>query len=169
MKFTILVMAAVAFLYGAVRPMRTPAYTAKTSTLQGARPRQNVSTGIPATTTPTAPPRTPNVSLFAILADPGRFHGREIEIEGVVSYGHSQFVLAPDPFNMTYSTGANLICLDVSECNRKEELQKHGNPAVCYLRGVVDSNDFGPNEYPPKSCTFHAHDCRLVVHIAKEK
>lgn len=113
--------------------------------------------------------RTPRVSLLAIIANPEKFHGKQIQIEALVSYGHDQFVLAPDPFNMTYSTGASLVHLDVTRCDKREELRKHGNPAVCYLRGTVDAHDPGPAEYPPKACTFRASECQFVVPVAKQK
>lgn len=103
------------------------------------------------------------VSLIAILADPIRFDGQDIQIEGFVCESERAFVLSPDLNSMAQNLTANLIYLDVSECRNKENLNKKGNPAHCYLKGSVDARDLGPQPYLPFACTFRAKECIMVV------
>jgi len=97
------------------------------------------------------------LSLFPILADPEKFHGREIELEAFVASREGSCVLAPTLSCIGNLVGPSLVNLDVEACRGCERL-KDLNPGVCYLVGIVDARDHGP--LTPKAFTFRAKECK---------
>jgi hypothetical protein len=102
------------------------------------------------------------LSLFPVLADPGRFNGQEIEIEAFVASAEGHYVLAPTLSCIANSTGPSLVNLEISGCRGREKL-KNLNPGICYLRGIVDAVEFGGP--PPMAFTFRAIECKSAVRV----
>ena len=53
------------------------------------------------------------ISLYSVLANPGQYHGQELEIEGFVSSSEGMFALSPDLESLGQNVIANMIYLDV--------------------------------------------------------
>jgi hypothetical protein len=102
------------------------------------------------------------LSLFPVLADPGKFHGQEIDIEAFVASAEGHYVLAPTLSCIANSTGPSLVNLDINRCRGKEKLNSL-NPGICYLRGTVDAAEYGGP--PPMAFTFRAIECKNAVRV----
>jgi len=109
------------------------------------------------------------ISLIPVLADPSKYHGREIEVEAFFSYSQGHFILAPDLSSLAHDVAANCYYLDLSSCLEKDKLLGCGNPAICCLRGVVDASEFGPTQHSMLAGTFRAKKCTLVARLRPEK
>jgi hypothetical protein len=107
------------------------------------------------------------ISLISIVADPSKYHGRELEVMAFFSFNetHGQYILAPDLDSIGQDLTANCVYLDVSQCAEKLKLENVGNPALCILRGTVDTNHVGFADYPMFPCGFHATKCVLSVRL----
>lgn len=94
------------------------------------------------------------VSLFAILADPQKFDGTEVQVQGFFSYDVHGHFLSPDLGSFANALGYNILILDTNGCKNTQELHNHGNPAVCTVRGMIDAKDRGALEHAPFACTL---------------
>lgn len=103
------------------------------------------------------------ISLYSVLANPGQYHGQELEIEGFVSSSEGMFALSPDLESLGQNVIANMIYLDVTDCKHRTRLTAHGNPAHCFLKGRVDATRHGWRDEVRWICTFVASDCQMVV------
>jgi len=102
------------------------------------------------------------ISLIAILADPGKYDGKEVAVQGFFSHTHGEWVLAPDLTSLSQSIGVNCLNLDLSKCDEKQKLMEVGNPGICFLVGTFDAQDFGPRENSTLAGTFRAKKCSGV-------
>lgn len=113
-----------------------------------------------------APPSQPSirrpVSLITLLADPGKYHGKEIAVQAFFSHAHGEWVIAPDLTSISQDMGVNFFILDLSKCDESSKLDEVGNPGMCFLVGTVDALDYGPREHSFVAGTFRAKKCSGV-------
>jgi hypothetical protein len=129
-----------------------------------------------ATATPESSPGVPLsqpatnrvISLIPVVADPRKYHGQEIAVQGFFSHDKGQWVLASELTSLRHNVAVNCLNLDVSHCDRSEELLKTGSRGMCVLVGTVDADDLGRWEYLTFACTFRAKQCRLAVKLSPE-
>lgn len=107
------------------------------------------------------------ISTIAVIADPSRFSGREVEVMGFVSRdpAHGKYVLAPDLDSISEGLAANCVSLDLGDCDEKDQLLKVSNPCVCIVRGTVEAGAPTPGEYRMYACGFRATKCVLAASL----
>lgn len=101
------------------------------------------------------------VSLIAIIADPERFHGREVWVTGFVSTMEDCSVVAINKESLEYSIGLNCLYLDLSRIQRsqREKFKVESNLRCCSLRGFVDARKYGPDG----TMGLRLYSCTLTV------
>jgi hypothetical protein len=109
-------------------------------------------------------PGPPLVSMIAVLADPGRYHGKEVDISGYVGFstlpGRAFLFFNKDAHD--YMLVENTIYLDTSR--RLVDPDKLSG-RMCTLRGIIDAHDRGPDIKGLESrlaCTLRLLDVRFV-------
>ncbi len=110
-----------------------------------------------------------NISVFALLADPERFHGRTVHVVGFVSINSEGplCILAPDLLSMDNLIVPNFINLDLSVCKHKQRLKTDEGPVICSLTGTIDARSRGPFNHPPMACTLRVSECESAVPIRR--
>jgi hypothetical protein len=102
------------------------------------------------------------ISLIAVLADPGKYHGQEIAVQAFFSHSRGEWVIAPDLTSISQDMGVNFFILDLSNCDERDKLEEAGNPGMCFLVGTIDADDYGPREHSFVAGTFRAKKCSGV-------
>jgi hypothetical protein len=109
-------------------------------------------------------PGPPLVSMIAVLADPVRYHGKEVDISGYVGFstlpGRAFLFFNKDAHD--YMLVENTIYLDTSR--RLVDPDKLSG-RMCTLRGIIDAHDRGPDIKGLESrlaCTLRLLDVRFV-------
>jgi hypothetical protein len=99
------------------------------------------------------------MSLITLLADPGKYHGKEIAVEAFFSHTRGGWIIAPDLTSIGQDMSVNFFILDLSKCDDSSKLDEVGNPGKCILVGTVDTHDYGPREFSFVAGTFRAKKC----------
>jgi len=85
-------------------------------------------------------PGPPSVSLVPIIADPERFHGKEVVVTGFVSIGRDLNTLWLSKESIEYKIVENAIIIDVSKCENRSAFFAEADGGCCGLRGVIDAH-----------------------------
>lgn len=85
-------------------------------------------------------PGPPSVSLVAIIADPERFHGKEVVVTGFVAIGRELITLWLSKESIEYQIFENAITIDVSKCENRSAFFAEAHGGCCALRGVIDAH-----------------------------
>ena len=102
------------------------------------------------------------ISLIAVLADPGKYHGQEIAVQAFFSHSRGKWVIAPGLTSISQDMAVNCLILDLSNCDERDKLEEAGNPGMCFLVGTFDAHDYGPREHSFVAGTFRAKRCSGV-------
>jgi hypothetical protein len=95
-----------------------------------------------------------STSILAILANPWRFHGKEVIIRGYVAVDRDTALITYAENVFKREVSADVIFIDYAQCTNRTEFLEKTNCKWWTLVGVVDASKGG---YPSKeyySCVF---------------
>jgi len=83
------------------------------------------------------------ISMVALLSDPSRFHGHDVDVSGFVARGEKHtghLVLSLNTESLRYNIGANMVYLDLSKFESSSRFRTEGVGKCCRLSGIVDAS-----------------------------
>jgi hypothetical protein len=83
------------------------------------------------------------VSVAALLADPGRFHGEHVQVVGFLSLGEQDYLML-DRDSLSFGITANGLLLDLAEVRNTWSLRSDATGSCCIIIASVDATDRGP-------------------------
>jgi hypothetical protein len=104
----------------------------------------------------------PFVSLFAIVADPQRFHGREVITAGFVGFDRGLADIGVNSESLKFGLFLNRVYVDYTGCENRDTFEREAGGRCCWLRGVVDAEDKGPESPVDYACTLRLRRLTIV-------
>jgi hypothetical protein len=97
-------------------------------------------------------------SIISILADPQRFHGKEVVIVGYVGADRDMANVSYSDIPLREGVAADWIYIDYSEYKNKSEFLAKSVGKWCGLVGVINANRGGPADMEYSACTIKISD-----------
>jgi hypothetical protein len=79
------------------------------------------------------------VSIYALIVDAERFHGQEISVSGVASFGDGVAVLAVSREAAGRAGAQDKLLLDLSRCKTRDRFLRSGQMRYCGVVATVDA------------------------------
>jgi len=105
------------------------------------------------------PKKTP---LVALVADPLRFYGRDVTVNGLVAIGQYD-VIGFSSELMENGIAENCVLLDLSRLTNAMEFRGRANGRWCYLRGRVEPINGDVEWFVPCACTLVVTNAIVMV------
>jgi hypothetical protein len=103
------------------------------------------------------------VSIYAIISDPQRFHGREVLTAGFGLFSDGVTSLLASLEDRDYLLFLNGLGLDLSGCVDREWVLAEGDRKACWLRGVIDAGAVTSNSSPVQyAATLRVIKCTMI-------
>jgi hypothetical protein len=97
-------------------------------------------------------------SIISILANPQRFHGKEVVIVGYVGADRDIANISYSEIPLREGVAADWIYIDYSEYKNKSEFLTKSVGKWCGLVGVINANRGGPVDMEYSACTIKISD-----------
>jgi len=104
----------------------------------------------------------PFVSLFAIVADPHRFHGQEVITAGFVGVDRGSADVGVNAESLRFGLFLNRVYVDYTDCENRDTFEREASGRCCWLLGVIDAEDTGPRSPVDYACTLRLRRLTIV-------
>ncbi len=100
--------------------------------------------------------------LVALVADPLRFHGRDVSVNGLVAIGQYDVISFSSEL-MENGIAENCVLLDLSRLTNAMKFRGRANGRWCYLRGRVEPINGDVEWSAPCACTLVVTNAIVMV------